>query len=85
MRADADRHVQRARKLRAGEALSAKDKIIHEQGLVSVLRELHDALDTAVFEAYGWADLAPALVGRPGATSPLPENPPNRPPPKKNC
>ncbi|MCP5239788.1 MAG: class I SAM-dependent DNA methyltransferase [Zoogloeaceae bacterium] len=62
-------------KLRAGEALSAKDKIIHEQGLVSVLRELHDALDTAVFEAYGWADLAPALVGRPGATSPLPEKP----------
>ena len=62
-------------KLRAGEALSAKDKIIHEQGLVSVLRELHDALDTAVFEAYGWADLAPALVGRPGATTPLPEKP----------
>ncbi|WP_333858892.1 DNA methyltransferase, partial [Denitromonas sp.] len=32
-------------KLRAGAPLSAKDKTIHEQGLVSVLRELHDALD----------------------------------------
>ncbi|MCP5222345.1 MAG: class I SAM-dependent DNA methyltransferase [Zoogloeaceae bacterium] len=62
-------------KLRAGAPLSAKDKTIHEQGLVSVLRELHDALDTAVFDAYGWADLAPALVGRPGATTPLPDKP----------
>ena len=62
-------------KLRADTPLSAKDKTIHEQGLVSVLRELHDALDTAVFDAYGWADLAPALVGRPGATTPLPDKP----------
>jgi hypothetical protein len=46
-------------KLRAGEALSAKDKIIHEQGLVAILRELHDELDLAVAEAYGWPhDLA---------------------------
>jgi len=62
-------------KLRSGEALSAKDKTIHEQGLVSVLREPHDALDTAVFEAYGWSDLAASLVGRPGATTPLPDKP----------
>jgi hypothetical protein len=41
-------------KLRAGEALNAKDKIIHEQGLVSVLKKIHDDLDDAVFEAYGW-------------------------------
>ncbi len=41
-------------KLRAGEALSAKDKVIHEQGLVSVLKKLHDDLDAAVFDAYGW-------------------------------
>ncbi|MCC4115805.1 hypothetical protein LLG90_10630 [Aromatoleum toluclasticum] len=52
-------------KLRSGETLNAKDKTIHEQGLVSVLRELHDALDAAVFDAYGWNDLAVALVGRP--------------------
>ncbi|WP_068858351.1 class I SAM-dependent DNA methyltransferase [Perlucidibaca aquatica] len=60
-------------KLRSGEALSAKDKTIHEQGLVSVLRELHDELDRAVFTAYGWDDLADKLVGLPGATTPLPD------------
>jgi len=46
-------------KLRAGEALTAKEKIVHEQGLVSVLRQIHDDLDAAVFEAYGW----PATLG----------------------
>jgi hypothetical protein len=55
--------------------LTAKEKEIHEQGLVSVLRELHDDLDRAVFEAYGWDDLAEKLVGRPGATTPWPEKP----------
>ena len=44
-------------KIRAGEALTAKDKTIHEQGLVSVLQTLHDELDAAVLEAYGWLDL----------------------------
>lgn len=62
-------------KLRSGATLNAKDKAIHEQGLVSVLRELHDALDAAVFDAYGWNDLAAALAGRPGATTPLPDKP----------
>lgn len=41
-------------KLRAGEALTAKEKTIHEQGLVSVVKQLHDELDAAVAEAYGW-------------------------------
>jgi hypothetical protein len=41
-------------RLRANEALSAKEKQIHEAGLVSVLRQLHDDLDAAVFAAYGW-------------------------------
>jgi len=46
-------------KLRAGEKLTPKDKTIHEQGLVAVLKELHDELDAAVAEAYGWpADLS---------------------------
>jgi hypothetical protein len=48
-------------KLKSGEALTAKEKVIHEQGLVSVLKELHDELDLAVLEAYGWNDLAPLL------------------------
>jgi MmeI, DNA-methyltransferase domain/MmeI, N-terminal domain/MmeI, helicase spacer domain/MmeI, target recognition domain len=41
-------------KLRSGEALTKKEQTIHEQGLVSVLKELHDDLDAAVFDAYGW-------------------------------
>lgn len=41
-------------KLRAGEALNPKEKQIHDEGLVSVLRQLHDDLDAAVFAAYGW-------------------------------
>lgn len=45
--------------LREGRALNAKEKAIHDQGLVSVLRQLHDDLDAAVAEAYGWpADLS---------------------------
>ena len=41
-------------KLRANEALNSKEKQIHDAGLVSVLRQLHDDLDAAVFAAYGW-------------------------------
>ena len=41
-------------KLRSGEPLNDKEKTIHEQGLVSVLKQLHDELDAAVFDAYGW-------------------------------
>jgi len=62
-------------KLRSGEALTPKERTIHDHGLVSVLRELHDELDRAVFDAYGWNDLAAVLVGRPGATTPLPDKP----------
>lgn len=41
-------------KLRAGEQLTDKDREINDQGLVSLLKEIHDELDAAVFEAYGW-------------------------------
>jgi hypothetical protein len=41
-------------KLRANEQLNDKDRAIHEQGLISILRQLHDDLDRAVFDAYGW-------------------------------
>ena len=64
--------------LRRGETLTVKDRVVHQQGLVSVLRELHDELDRAVFAAYGWNDLADKLVGRPGATTPWPEMPPEQ-------
>ncbi|MEC9305889.1 MAG: class I SAM-dependent DNA methyltransferase, partial [Pseudomonadota bacterium] len=62
-------------KLRAGEALNAREQTINQQGLVSTLLADHDALDRAVFNAYGWDDLAKALVGLPGATTPLPDKP----------
>jgi len=40
--------------LRRGRELTAKEKSIHAQGLVTVLRELHDELDVAVADAYSW-------------------------------
>ncbi len=45
-------------KLRAGERIEGKDKEIYDQGLIGILRDLHDQIDAAVAEAYGWpADL----------------------------
>ena len=41
-------------KRRAGEAIKGKDREIYDQGLLSILRALHDQIDTAVAEAYGW-------------------------------
>jgi hypothetical protein len=46
-------------KLRSGEPLTAADKKIHEDGLVSVLKQLHDDLDSAVFASYGWPSSLP--------------------------
>lgn len=40
--------------VRAGNELDAKAKTIHDHGLVSTLAALHDDLDAAVAEAYGW-------------------------------
>ncbi len=48
-------------KLRSGDVLTTKERTIHEQGLVSVLRQIHDELDEAVLNAYGWGDLLPLL------------------------
>jgi hypothetical protein len=41
--------------LRAGQPLSAASQMIHDHGLVSVLLDLHNDLDRAVAEAYGWS------------------------------
>ena len=38
----------------ASTLLTDKEKAIHEKGLVSVLKQIHDELDAAVFDAYGW-------------------------------
>jgi hypothetical protein len=50
-------------KLRASQPLSDKEKTIHDKGLVSILKQLHDDLDAAVASAYGWpADLTDAEI-----------------------
>jgi hypothetical protein len=41
-------------KVRAGDTLSAKDKRVHDEALATVLLRIHDALDEAVQDAYGW-------------------------------
>ncbi len=46
-------------KLRAGERIEGKDREIYDQGLVGILRDLHDQIDREVAAAYGWpADLS---------------------------
>jgi hypothetical protein len=41
-------------KLRSGEALTPKERAIHEVAACGILRDMHDALDALVAEAYGW-------------------------------
>jgi len=41
-------------KLKAGGALTPDEERIKEQGLILILKELHEKLDALVFEAYGW-------------------------------
>lgn len=43
--------------LRAGRTLTPKEKVLNDQALVGVLRSLHDELDAAVLQAYGWKTL----------------------------
>lgn len=65
--------LERLRGIEAGTdptPLTEAERRVHEAGLVSILREIHDSIDRAAFAAYGWGDLADALVGRPGATTP---------------
>lgn len=50
-------------KVRAGATLTEAEKDIYDAGLVGVLRQLHDDLDDAVAEAYGWpADLSDEAI-----------------------
>jgi hypothetical protein len=45
--------------LKAGRALTDKERDMHDRGLVTLIRQHHDAIDAAVAEAYGWpADLS---------------------------
>lgn len=65
--------LERIRELESGAAVEPLDdgeEAVHEAGLVSTIKEIHDEIDRAVLNAYSWPDLIPLLVGRPGATTP---------------
>jgi hypothetical protein len=64
--------LERYRELNAGigQPLTPEERDVHEAGLISVLAEIHDDIDRATLSAYGWDDLAPALVGKVGGTVP---------------
>jgi hypothetical protein len=47
-------------KLRKGEDFTDKDREYNNKALVSTLKQIHDELDNAVLEAYGWEDLIPS-------------------------
>jgi len=45
--------------LKVGRALTDKERDVHDRGLVTLIRQHHDSIDSAVAEAYGWpADLS---------------------------
>jgi hypothetical protein len=44
-------------KIRAGVELTDSDRAFNNKALVSTLKQIHDELDAAVFEAYGWENL----------------------------
>ncbi|MBS1302136.1 DNA methyltransferase [Loktanella sp. SALINAS62] len=63
----------RAREVEAGtdaDPLSEAEKDLHSAAQIAVLKDLHDRIDRAVFDAYGWSDLAPRVVGKPGGLTP---------------
>lgn len=41
-------------KLRSGEALTAKEREVHELAACGLLKDLHDELDALVAKGYGW-------------------------------
>ena len=41
-------------KRRAGDRIEGRDKEIYDQGLIGILLDLHNQIDAAVAEAYGW-------------------------------
>lgn len=50
-------------KLRVGERIEGKDREIYDQGLIGILRDIHDRIDAEVAAAYGWpVDLPDAEI-----------------------
>ena len=66
-----NRLERRRAALHGGDPLTDDERDDHSRHHVPVLQEIHDDIDRATLHAYGWDDLAPALVGRPGATMPV--------------
>ena len=67
--------LERLRELDAGapvDPMTDAERDTHGAGQISILKDLHDRIDRAVLDAYGWGDLAPALIGKPGGTVPSP-------------
>jgi hypothetical protein len=66
-------------KLRKGEDFTDKDREYNNKALVSTLKQIHDELDNAVLEAYGWEDLKPLLLDNPPSPlAPLPKGEGNK-------
>ena len=65
-----NRLERRREAMHGGDPLTDDEREDHARVRVALLAELHDDIDRAVLEAYGWSDLAAALVGRPGGTTP---------------
>jgi very-short-patch-repair endonuclease len=63
-------------KLRSDQPFTDADREYNNKALVSTLKQIHDALDVAVLEAYGWGDLVGML--RPSPLAPLPAGEGNR-------
>lgn len=50
-------------RIRAGERIEGRDREIYDQGLVGILRDIHDRIDAEVAAAYGWpTDLPDAEI-----------------------
>ena len=66
--------LERVRELDAGigAPLTPAERDSYDAGQIAILKDLHDAIDAAVFAAYGWDDLGARLIGRPGGTTPSP-------------
>ncbi|EDY84212.1 hypothetical protein VDG1235_3843 [Verrucomicrobiia bacterium DG1235] len=58
-------------KLRKEEPLTEKEKKIHDNGLVTLLKQYHDDIDAAVLQAYGWLDLSSSNAKDLATSTPL--------------
>ncbi|ABD56142.1 hypothetical protein Jann_3225 [Jannaschia sp. CCS1] len=64
--------LERLRELEAGigDAMTDAERDVYDAAQIRILAELHDEIDRAVLDAYGWSDLAHALIGKIGGTIP---------------